>query len=60
MGIIIIMLMDAFYSVPQIWHEMFEPMHCLNFSIGGDQTQHLLWRINNGEVDFVDPKVTVS
>ncbi|KAK7105322.1 platelet-activating factor acetylhydrolase IB subunit alpha1-like [Littorina saxatilis] len=43
----------------EIWHEMFEPMHCLNFSIGGDQTQHLLWRIQNGEVDSVQPKVLV-
>jgi len=24
----------------------------LNFGIGGDRTQHLLWRITNGELDF--------
>lgn len=41
----------------EIWKEMFEPLHCLNFSIGGDQTQHLLWRILNGEMDNVEPKV---
>lgn len=41
----------------QIWHEMFEPLHCLNFSMGGDQTQNLLWRIHNGEIDYVEPKV---
>ncbi|XP_076438691.1 platelet-activating factor acetylhydrolase IB subunit alpha2-like [Babylonia areolata] len=43
----------------EIWKEMFEPLHCLNFSIGADQTQHLLWRILNGEMDNVEPKVIV-
>ncbi|KAJ8315979.1 hypothetical protein KUTeg_005993 [Tegillarca granosa] len=36
-----------------------EPMHCLNFGIGSDQTQHVLWRIINGELDCVQPKVIV-
>ncbi|KAL8568770.1 hypothetical protein ACOMHN_003175 [Nucella lapillus] len=43
----------------EIWKEMFEPLHCLNFSIGGDETQHLLWRLENGELDNVEPKVIV-
>ena len=36
---------------------MFEPLHCLNFGIGGDQTQNILWRLTNGELDTVEPKV---
>ena len=36
---------------------MFEPLHSLNFSIGGDQTQNLLWRICNGELDNMELKV---
>ena len=36
---------------------MFEPLHCVNFGIGGDQTQHVLWRVLNGEMDNVEPKV---
>jgi platelet-activating factor acetylhydrolase IB subunit beta/gamma len=28
---------------------------CLNLGIGGDQTQHVLWRIANGELAFVEP-----
>ena len=36
---------------------MFEPLHCLNFGIGGDQTQNVLWRVQNGEMDCIRPKV---
>ena len=39
------------------WNKVFAPMHTLNFGIGGDETQHVLWRILNGELDNVKPKV---
>ena len=32
----------------------------LNFGIGGDQTQHVLWRLSNGELDNIKPKVNLS
>lgn len=42
-------------------HSMIDP-HAANFGIGGDGTQHLLWRLQNGELDFPandQPKVVV-
>ncbi|XP_070549322.1 platelet-activating factor acetylhydrolase IB subunit alpha1-like [Ptychodera flava] len=42
-----------------VWFKWFVPMHCLNFGIGGDATQHVLWRLQNGELDDLKPKVIV-
>ncbi|KAK3106945.1 hypothetical protein FSP39_003623 [Pinctada imbricata] len=42
-----------------MWTKMFEPLHSLNFGIGGDQTQHVLWRVQNGEMENLEPKVIV-
>jgi platelet-activating factor acetylhydrolase IB subunit beta/gamma len=35
----------------EIWDKMFVPLHCLNFGIGSDQTQNVLWRVQNGELE---------
>ncbi|XP_028679041.1 platelet-activating factor acetylhydrolase IB subunit alpha1-like [Erpetoichthys calabaricus] len=43
----------------EIWRELFSPLHALNFGIGGDATQHVLWRLQNGELDHINPKVVV-
>ncbi|XP_032835689.1 platelet-activating factor acetylhydrolase IB subunit alpha2-like [Petromyzon marinus] len=43
----------------EIWKRLFSPLHALNFGIGGDETQHVLWRLQNGELENIDPKVIV-
>lgn len=41
------------------WNSYFAPLHCLNFSIYEDRTQNVLWRLQNGELDNVKPKIVV-
>ncbi|XP_026875255.2 platelet-activating factor acetylhydrolase IB subunit gamma isoform X1 [Electrophorus electricus] len=43
----------------EVWRKLFSPLHTLNFGIGGDATQHVLWRLSNGELDHISPKVVV-
>lgn len=42
-----------------IWAQHFEPLKAANFGVFGDRTQNLLWRILNGELDGMKPKVAV-
>ena len=42
-----------------VWRKCYEPRHAANFGIGGDRTQHVLWRIRTGELTGIKPKVTV-
>ena len=44
----------------KIWDKFFVPLHCLNFGIGSDQTQNVLWRLQNGELEDFAPKVSYS
>ena len=41
------------------WKEHYAPRHAANFGIGGDRTEHVLWRIENGEIDGIKPKAIV-
>jgi lysophospholipase L1-like esterase len=40
-----------------VYAEFFEPLKAANFGIGGDRTQHVLWRLQNGELDGITPKL---
>ncbi|MEO6184022.1 MAG: platelet-activating factor acetylhydrolase IB subunit [Verrucomicrobiota bacterium] len=42
-----------------VWEKFYTPRNALNLGIGGDRTQHVLWRLQNGEVDGLKPKVVV-
>ncbi|XP_066153732.1 platelet-activating factor acetylhydrolase IB subunit alpha1-like [Euwallacea fornicatus] len=35
-----------------LWTEKLSSLHCLNFGIGGDRVENVLWRIKNEEFDF--------
>ncbi|XP_054278799.1 platelet-activating factor acetylhydrolase IB subunit beta homolog [Macrosteles quadrilineatus] len=42
-----------------MWNDLFEPLHSLNFGVSGDTTQNVLWRIKNGALDNIKPKVVI-
>jgi lysophospholipase L1-like esterase len=39
------------------WKKTFHGWNAANFAWGGDNTHHILWRMQNGELDVVSPKV---
>src|SRR5215475_10098833 len=41
------------------WKENFFGWNAADFGWGADQTQHILWRLQNGELDGIHPKVIV-
>jgi beta-glucosidase len=42
-----------------LWQQYFGQYNPANFGIGGDRTQHVLWRIENGELEGIEPQVVV-
>ncbi len=43
-------LINGLSRYNSVWQKYFNPLRCLNFGIGGDKTQHVLWRVENGEI----------
>ena len=41
------------------WKKYYGPRHAANFGIGGDRTQHVLWRLEHGNFDGIKPKLVV-
>ena len=50
---------DFFPFVAKATWAKFAPYHPADFGVGGDRTDNVLWRITNGEIDGLHPKVTV-
>ncbi|MFT5468481.1 MAG: lysophospholipase L1-like esterase [Verrucomicrobiales bacterium] len=42
-----------------VWDKNWAPLKAANFGIGGDRTEHILWRLQNGNYDGLKPKLTV-
>jgi beta-glucosidase len=50
---------EGWNKAPNVWLEHYGNLDPANFGIGGDRTEHVLWRIANGELDRLHPKVLV-
>ena len=50
---------EGWTKVPEIWESAWGKYQPANFGIGGDRTQHVIWRIEQGEFDKISPKVVV-
>ena len=42
-----------------VWNEFYAKRGGFNYGIGGDSTRQVLWRIENGEMDGLEPKIVV-
>ncbi|MEX2189036.1 MAG: GDSL-type esterase/lipase family protein [Pirellulales bacterium] len=42
-----------------VWAKFYGPRKTVNMGIGGDRTQHVLWRLDHGNFDLVKPKLAV-
>src|SRR4051812_36193577 len=42
-----------------VWKEFYEKRNAVNLGIGGDRTQHVLWRLDNGNLEGITPKLAV-
>jgi lysophospholipase L1-like esterase len=42
-----------------VWSRFYGKRKAVNLGIGGDQTQHVLWRLDHGNVDRISPKAAV-
>lgn len=42
-----------------VWHEFYGNRKCINLGVGGDRTQHVLWRFEQGQLDGIQAKVAV-
>lgn len=42
-----------------VWAKQYGKRNAVNLGIGGDRTQHVLWRLDNGNIDGIAPKLAV-
>ena len=43
----------------EVWDHYYAPRHALNMGISGDRTQHVLWRLDHGNIDGISPKLAI-
>lgn len=42
-----------------VWDHYYAPRHALNLGISGDRTQHVLWRLQHGNIEGLHPKLAI-
>lgn len=42
-----------------VWEEYYTKRNAVNLGIGGDRTQHVLWRLDHGNIEGIHPKLAV-
>jgi beta-glucosidase len=50
---------ERWHIAPHIWETYYGKYQPANFGIGGDRTNHVIWRIEHGALDGIAPKVVV-
>ena len=43
----------------KVWDEYYGKRKAINFGVGGDRTQHVLWRFEQGQLDGIKAKVAI-
>jgi lysophospholipase L1-like esterase len=43
----------------EAWEKYYAKRNAVNLGIGGDRTQHVLWRLDHGNIDGIQPKLAV-
>jgi len=46
-------------SGSEVWDKYYGDRNAVNLGIGGDRTQHVLWRLENGNIENISPKLAV-
>ena len=42
-----------------VWEKFYDKRNTVNLGIGGDRTQHVIWRLDNGNIKNIAPKAAV-
>ena len=43
----------------EVWERYYAGRNALNLGIGGDRTEHVLWRLDHGNIDGLAPKLAI-
>ena len=46
-------------NVPDLWNKYYRDRKPLNLGFSGDRTEHVLWRLDHGAIDGIQPKLAV-